>query len=214
MADLEQAPAIASPSSNEILLLPRHWFKLYSESNTIQTTIGTGGLPFHDLAVLFDADEIITAVSMTSVGGDAVVAIDTAGEAEYGTRYPSVSYSDLPARNDEVLEGAANTVIGLRATEEFRIDSLTIKPGSDSSWPAQISGLVLLSRVTVNYTPTLTGSAIAADYFIDGITHEVSPGDWTTTYSLMPANRFDEAIPNDLFIWGSSLVDGTDVIGF
>ena len=72
----------------------------------------------------------------------------------------------------------------------------------------------MLSRVTVNYTPTLTGSAIAADYFIDGITHEVSPGDWTTTYSLMPANRFDEAIPDDLFIIDTSLVDGTHLVGF
>lgn len=214
MADLEQAPAFASPSSNEILLHPRHWFKLYSESNTIQTTIGTGGLPFHDIAVLFDADEIITAVSMVSSAGDAVVAIDTAGESEYGTRYPSVSYTDIPASNDEQLEGAANTVIGLRATEEFRIDSLVIKPGGDASWPAEVSGLKLLSRVTVVYTPTLTGSAISADYFIDGITHEVSPGDWTTTYSLMPANRFDEAIPDDLFIIGTSLVDGTNLVGF
>ena len=214
MADLEQAPAFASPSSNIILLHPRHWWKLYSESNTIQATIGTGGLPFHQIAVLFDADEIITAVSMVSSGGDAVVAIDTAGESEYGTRYPSVTYTDIPALNDEVLEGAANTVIGLRATEEFRIDSLTVKPGASASWPTEISGLKLLSRVTVNYTPTLTGSAIAADYFIDGITHEVSPGDWTTTYSLMPANRFDEAIPDDLFIIGSSLVDGTHLVGF
>jgi hypothetical protein len=214
MADLEQGPAISSPSANSVLMWPRHWFKQRADSAVSQVTIGEGGLPFHDLQVLFDADEIITAVAMTSSAGDAVVAIDTAGEAEYGTRYPSVTYSDIPAQNDEQLEGAANTVIKLRSTEEFRIDSLTVKPGRDVGWQEYAVGLGLLDRVTVAYTPTFTGSQISADYFIDGWTHTISPGDWTTVYSLMPANRFDEALPGDLFIWGSSLVGGTDLVGF
>jgi hypothetical protein len=214
VADLEQGPAISSSSNHAILLYPRHWFKQRTDSSVSQVTIGEGGLPFHDLQVLFDADEIITAVAMTSSAGDAVVAIDTAGEAEYGTRYPSVTYSDIPAQNDEQLEGAANTVIKLRSTEEFRIDSLTIKPGRDAGWQEYAVGLGLLDRVTVAYTPTFTGSQISADYFIDGWTHTISPGDWTTVYSLMPANRFDEALPGDLFIVGSSLVGGTDLVGF
>jgi hypothetical protein len=84
--------------------------------------------------------------------------------------------------------------MGLRSTEEFRIDTLIVKPGSDSGWQEKIVLLDPLDRVTVVYTPTAVGFAIIADYFIDGITHEISPGDWTTAYSLMPAARFDAAI--------------------
>ena len=213
LADIEQAPLFSSATSNFVDIYARHWFKLYSQSATSQATFGTGGLPFWSVDVRFDADEIITAVSMTDELGNAVVAIDTAGEAEYGTRYPSVSYNELPSLNDEDLEGAANTVINLRATESFRVESLTVRPGASSTLAGLLDNLVLLSRITVSWTPTGTGSAITADYFIDGITHDITPGDWTTTYSLWPCAPFDDALPGTLFIVGSSLVGGSHVIG-
>jgi hypothetical protein len=216
IGDLEQGPIISSltASTPAVIFHGRHWFKFRTGSNTSQATIGTSGLPFQDIAVLFDADEIITSVAMSDERGNTAAVIDAAAVATYGPRYPYQTYDRLPARNDEQLEGAANTVMGLRATEEFRVEQLTIKPGSDTDWQEKIVLLDPLDRVTVDYTPTGTGSAISADYFIDGITHQVSPGDWTTTYSLMPANRFDDALPDDLFVIGSSLVDGTDLVGF
>lgn len=216
IGDVEQGPIISSlvASTPAVVFHGRHWFKFRTESTTSQASIGAGGLPFHDIAVLFDADEIITSVGMSDEQGNTVGVIDAAAVAEYGPRYPFRTYDRLPARNDEQLEGAANTVMGLRATEEFRVDHLTVKPGSDTAWQEKIVILDPLDRVTVTYTPTSTGSAISADYFIDGYTHQISPGDWTTIYNLMPANRFDEAIPDDLFIIGTSLVDGTDLVGF
>lgn len=211
---LEQGPLTASLTTNEVHIWPRHWWKVYSESNTIQTSIGTGGLPFFDVRRVFDTDEIITTATLVSDDGQQATATDAAAVTEYGYRHPSASYDRLPARNATQLAGAANTVIGIRATEYDRIDEIVIKPGADVGWQQYAVELTLMSRVTVTWTPTDTGSAIAADYFVDGITHEVSPGDWTTIYSLMPANRFDEAIPDDLFIIGTSLVDGTDLVGF
>ena len=211
---LEQGPLTASLSTNEVLIWPRHWWKLYSESNTIQTTVGTGGLPFHDIRRVFDSDELITTATLVSDAGSQATATDSAAVTEYGYRHPSASYDRIPALSAEVLQGAANTVIGVRATEYDRIDEIVVKPGSASGWLQYTVELTLMSRITLVWTPTDTGSAIAADYFIDGITHEVTPGDWTTTYSLMPANRFDEAIPDDLFVIGTSLVDGTDLVGF
>jgi hypothetical protein len=213
-ASLEQGPLTASFTSNEVLVWPRHWWKLYSESNTVQTTIGTGGLPFHDIRRVFDADEIITTATMVSDDGATATATDAAAVAIYGYRHPSASYDRIPARNSEQLEGAANTVVGVNSTEYDRVDEIVVKPGSASGWQQYAVELTLMSRIALEYTPTSTGSAISADYFIDGITHEVSPGDWTTTYSLMPADRFDDAISGSLFIVGTSLVDGTHQVGF
>lgn len=212
IADVEQAP-LTSGFNATVWFWPRHWFKHNTTSATSQLTVGTGGMPFHSVGVLFDSDEIITACSMTNERGDAVVSIDTAGEATYGRRWPSVSYTDLPCEV-EILNGASQTVVELRSTEEFRLDQLVIKPQSDSGWLNHGIDLQLLDRITVVFTPTSTGSAITEDYFIDGITHDVSPGDWTITYSLMPANRYDDALPGDLFIVGTSLVDGAHLVGF
>jgi hypothetical protein len=213
-SDLEVAPIVSRTTGFILDCHGRHWFKERSGSANIQTTLGTGGLPFYSVTPLFDADELITAVSMSDLDGNAVIAIDSAGVTAYGTRYPAASYDRLPSQFDEVLEGAANTMLSLRATEEFRLDEVVVKPGSSTSWRQYTIELELLDRVTVNFTPTGTGSAIAADYFIDGITHQISPGDWTTVYSLMPANRYDEALPGDLFVVGSSLVGGGDLVGF
>ena len=215
MADLEQAPAFAAARSNGIEMFPRYWWQLMSEAITSQASIGTGGLPFLNIEVAWDSSEVITAVSMVSSAGDAVVAIDTAGEATYGTRYPSVSYSDIPARDAGQLESAANTVIGLRATENFRVESIQVRPGADAAWPAKILSLAPLHRVTITYTPTLTGTAHSADYFIDGITHQITPDDWVTTFSFMAANRFDDALGGlNVFTLDSSTFDGPDVFGF
>jgi hypothetical protein len=213
-SDLEVAPIVSSATAFSLVYHGRHWFKERSGSSTIQTTLGTGGLPFYSVTPLFDADELITAVSMTDLDGNAVIAIDASGVSNYGTRYPAASYDRLPSQFDEVLEGAANTMLSLRATEEFRLDEVVVKPGSDTGWRQYLIELALLDRITVNFTPTGVGSALALDYFIDGITHQISPGDWTTVYSLMPANRYDDALPDDLFIIGSSLVGGSDLVGF
>lgn len=213
-SDLEVAPIVSRTTGFDLVYHSRHWFKERPGSASIQTTIGTGGLPFYSVTPLFDADELITAVSMSDLDGNAVIAIDATGVSNYGTRYPAASYDRLPSQFDEVLEGAANAMLKVRATEEFRLDDIVIKPGSDSGWLQYAVELTLLDRVTVNFTPTSTGSMLALDYFIDGITHQVSPGDWTTVYSLMPANRYDEALPGDLFYVGSSLVGGSDLVGF
>lgn len=212
-ADLEQGPMLGGRVAFQVEFYSRHWFKLLTTSATSRVTIGTGGLPFYEVSPVFDADEIITAVVMQDQAGNAVVSIDTAGEAVYGTKYPSVSFSGIPSLNDEDLEGAANAMLALRATETFRIDSLVVKPGSHPDWLKWVVDLDLLNRITVSWTPTRTGSAITADYFIDGITHQITPGDWTTTYSLWPCAPFDAAIPGDLFLVGSSLVGGTHVVG-
>ena len=212
IADIEQAP-LTSSFTGTVYFWPRHWFKQNTTSATSQLTVGNGGMPFQNVQVLFDSDEIITACSMTNERGDAVVSINTAGEATYGRRWPSVTYSELPCES-EILNGASQTVVELRSTEEFRIDQIVIKPQSNTGWLNHGIDLQLLDRITVAFTPTKTGSAISEDYFIDGITHDVSPDDWTLTYSLMPANRFDDALPGSLFIVDSSLVDGAHLVGF
>ena len=215
ISDLELGPIFP-----ENLILPmglvvhsRHWFRQRPRSASIQAAFGSGGLPVFEIKPLFDSDEIVTAVSMSDENGNTAQVIDAAGVADYGWRSPFATYDRLPARNIEALEGAANAVVALRSGEEFRIDELVVRPGADPEFRRLVPELTLLDRVQVNYQPMRLGDQVLADYFIDGITHSISPGDWTTTYSLWSANRFDDAIPNDLFIIGTTPVGGSESVG-
>lgn len=212
--NLEQGPAIASGSGITIRVHPRYWFKLRPRSATSQATVGTAGLAFYDIAIKFDALDIVTTCSATSESGETWVNTDPAGEAEYGIRAPQMALDRLPAARLGDLIGVANTVVGLRATEEFRIDELTVKPQADAGWLSEVIELEPLDRITVAFTPTRTGSPITSDHFIEGITHVVTPAEWVTTYRLGPCKRYDDGLPGSLFIIGTSLLGGTDVLGF
>lgn len=213
LMDVEQGYMASQRNALGVYLYARNWFLENSRSVTSQFSVGAGGLPVQQISPLFDSDEIITAVSMTDDQGNGTVSIDTAGESTYGPRYPAVNYSSLPALETEYLTGAAAAILAVRATEEFRIDQLVIKPASDPDWLTWAVDVDLLDRVTVTYTPLSTGDPVTGDYFVDGITHQITPGDWTMSLSLMQADRYDAAASGDIFAWGSSLVGGSDVIG-
>ena len=213
-ADLEQGMILSASDGNTINFFHRHWFAQRTESVTSQASVGDGGLPVLMLKPTFDTQEIVTAVAMSDQSGNTVVAIDAAGVTTYGERFPVFSYDNMPAAGDETLEGAANTMLALNAGETFRIEELSFRPAADDGWLEHVVNRELLDRVTVTYTPTLTGSPVVAAYFIDGITHDISPADWVSSWSLMPAAPYDAALPGDLFIVGTSLVDGSDLVGF
>jgi len=70
-----------------------------------------------------------------------------------------------------------------------------------------VLGLEITDLVSVEFTPNNLGTAISQTLLVQGIAHEMQPGSHVVRLSLIGA-------PLDLFIVGSSLVGGTDVVGF
>jgi hypothetical protein len=68
-------------------------------------------------------------------------------------------------------------------------------------------GLDIGSVVTVNFTPNDIGSQISQKCLVQGVQHEIVPGSHRMTLSLIAA-------PAALFVVGTSLIGGTDVVGF
>ena len=214
VALLEGGPIIPNAVGG-IDVWDRNWFARRSKSTTYQTGISCNGgnFPAFDISVRFDADDLVTAIAMTDELGNAVVSIDAVAEADYGTRYPSASYTGLPSLNDEDLEGAAQAALATRASETFRFESVTFKPAQHPDWPDELVPLEVLDRVRVGWTPVDILPAISADYFIDGIAHEITADEWVTSLSLWPCAPFDAAVSDVLFTLDSSALDGFHVLG-
>lgn len=98
--------------------------------------------------------------------------------------------------------------VALYKDRHVRIASLTLNPAADATvWIPALS-LRYGDRVTFRFLPQNTGTAIAGDYWVQGIHVEASQGvnAWLTTFYLTPAHDVQ------VFILDSSLLDGTDLL--
>ena len=73
----------------------------------------------------------------------------------------------------------------------FRIKPLKINPYYDiGNLFSQVLGRELGERITVKRRPHGLGNTISLDVIVEGIDHEITPGQnkWTTTWYLSPAD--------------------------
>lgn len=209
-AELEVAPLIVEDDGT-LYQEQRYWFAVRPGSVTSNCTIPSGTLPCSDIRVVYDARELVSAVSMTDESGDVVTATNATAVTAFGERYPELKFDGMPAADHGTLEGAAATWVGFRAGEEFRFDAIRIQPQSSTDWWEHIQDRRILDRVTVTFTPTGIGDPVEADAFLDGIEHRITPDTWETTWHLLPSDLFASF---DFFILDTSVLDGADVLGY
>jgi hypothetical protein len=209
-AELECGPLIVD-SDGTLYQEARYWFATRPESVSSNATIPSASLPCSDIRVVFDSRELVSAVSMTSDLGEVATATNATAVADFGERYAELSFNSVPAADLGSLQGSADTWVGVRGGEEFRFDAVRIQPQRSSDWWEHIQDRRILDRVTVTFTPTGIGDPITQDAFIDGIEHRITPDTFDTTWHLLPAALF---AAYDFFVLDSSVLDGTDVLGY
>jgi hypothetical protein len=210
-AELECAPLLALDTGT-LHQEARYWFATRAGSATSNATIPSSTLPCSDIKVIFDARELVSAVSMTDEVGNVKVATNAAAVTEFGERYADLNFNLMPAADVSTLNGAAATWVGTRGGEEMRFDAITIQPQSSTDWWEHIQDRRPLDRVTVTFTPTKVGSAITQDAFLDAIEHRITPGYWETTWHLLPADLFTLV---EFFIVDTDVIDSpTKLIGY
>ena len=217
LSALEQGPLVSYPdaSLSTVEILPRYWFRTRSSSATVQDSFGTGYYPILTPEVRYNADGLVTSASASDEIGNTTVTVNAAAVTTYGARPPTASLDALPSACPEILSGVTGLVVGVNSADQFALSRLQITPGANSSLWGVLANRKLLDRVYVTYTPVGVGGAIALDYFIDGITHEVRPAEWVTTWSLQPAAPYDApAGAAGWFKIGTSLVGSTAKIGY
>jgi hypothetical protein len=218
LSTLEQGPLISYPNdtSSTIEVLPRYWFKTRSGSATAQATFGQpSNFPFYQPEMSYNPDGLVTSASASDELGNTTLTVNAAAVTAFGRRPPAASFDGLPAICPEILSGVTGLVVGVNGTEQFALKQMRFTPGANAGLWAEIANRKLLDRVLVFFTPLGVGSSIYQEYFIDGISHEVRPAEWVTTWSLQPAAPFDA--PSGAAGWfkiGTSLVGGTAKIGY
>jgi hypothetical protein len=109
--------------------------------------------------------------------------------------------------NTNVAQDMADGLVFWRKDPQVRSLPLTSIPQTDpAQWPSVLS-LELGQRVTFEITPPGVGSQVATQLILEQMDWDISIAVWELTVQASP-------IPPDVFILDSSLLDGTDVLGF
>lgn len=145
---------------------------------------GSGELPYRDVLPTFANTNIRNRVQVNRSGGVPVVAKDDDSIASYGMR----SYSRESLSPDAYdAKNIAQWILDHYKDPILRFDKLTITPRSNTSLWAEALGRDIGDRITIRRRPQNVGDMIEKEVLIEGISHQVTPDSWVTSWDLTPA---------------------------
>lgn len=183
-----------------------------TRSTVSQATFGDGGgseLSYSDVQIAYDTAQIRNDVVLTyNEAGDVARAADGTSINRYGYRQYALQVSMASAA---MAQNYAAWLLALYKDPLIRVSSLTIKPARhpDVLFP-QVLGRELGDRITVKLTPPGGGSRITRDAIIRGISHSVTPSDWTTVWTFQDVSN----IPSPFIVGTTTVGDTTTTIWF
>jgi hypothetical protein len=175
-----------------------------TRSNTTQATFGdsTGELGYTQIESAYDGDLVVNMAAFARVGGTQQQAADNTSRALYGDRQES--RTDLIAETDAQVLGLAELAVAVGKNPELRFTAFTVGPrGNPATLFPQVLGRKVRDRVTVVRRPP-GGHTITRDCFIAGVSHQVTPSDWSTTFTLSSATAWEFALWDDA-LWDDAL---------
>ena len=159
-----------------------------SLATTSQATFDNSGsnLPYTNVVLSFDDDEVINSYSWTRSGGTTQFIADSDSVQRFtalGSSETTINTSDSDVLSI-IQQKLSETAIPI-----IRIDKLDINPRVNTSiWP-QALGRELGDRITVNIVNT-DGSTLSDELFIESISHSVNASSqtWNWSLTLSPAS--------------------------
>ena len=166
------------------------------------------GIGYRNIVTALDDKLIINTTSITRAGGTAQTASNTASQIKY---FPhSYTATDLLVQTDAQALEIAQAYTATRAETTLRVDSLTLNLNTDS-YSAGITAALSLDFFDTIRVKNVGQDGTIIDKTLQcmGVTHEITPGTWNTTFVT------SEPII-DSFIIGSSLygIIGTSVMTY
>lgn len=133
-------------------------------------------------------DQLIrNSVTIQRNGGVAYLVEDATSIGVYYLH--SYSKTGMFHNSDATSQNAATYLVTQYKNPLQRVSRIVVKPREDSSnlFP-QAVGRELTDWITITYTPQGVGSAFTQTTVIEGVQHDFTPKDWTTTWMLSPAD--------------------------
>lgn len=157
-------------------------------ATTSQATFDNSGsnLPFTNVVLSFDDDEVINSYSWTRSGGTTQFIADSDSVLRFtalGSSQSTINTSDSDVLSI-IQQKLSETAIPI-----IRIDKLDINPRVNTSIWVQALGREIGDRITVNIVNT-DGSTLSDELFIESISHSVNASSqtWNWTLTLSPAS--------------------------
>jgi hypothetical protein len=203
----EQGAFYIKPSGNAEFL-SRATIQSKSGANpTFFSNDGTG-ISYRNIVTALDDKLIINTTSITRAGGTAQTASNTASQIKY---FPhSYTATDLLVQTDAQALDIAQAYTATRAETTLRVDALTLDLNTADYAAGTTAALTLDFFDTIRVKNVgQDGTVIDKTLQCMGVTHEITPGTWNTTFVT------SEPII-DSFIIGSSLygIIGTSVMTY
>lgn len=150
-------------------------------------------IQYQTIDVTLDDTDLANDVTVTRDGGTAQNAQNATSISNYYRR--SLSRTGLLMETDAQALAQANSILNARKNVDLLIRSIGIDCSSPSNRVAAALELEIGDPIQV--TRTTVGGAITADLTVQGVTHEITPESWFTTFTT--------AIPlGTAFVLGSS----------
>lgn len=177
--------------------------------NTSQRTFGdsTSELPFTDIEFIYNDQLVKNRVVIGRQNGPTFTTNDTTSQSQYFIR--TDSQSGLINDTDQAIVDAANVRLALYKQPAMRIQTLGVNPRANTTIYTGLIGDEIGTRITVKRRPQSVGSVISKELLIEGVSHDIGPRTWSSTYNLSPA-------PLAFFILNSSTfgVLDTNLLGY
>lgn len=177
-------PSPSISSSGGVVFEGRSSLVLSARSNTSQVTFGTGGVGVSEFTTTAGADQVVRTASYANVGG----AVQTVGSG-----LPAKKRLDLIGVSDADAHALASLAVAVGDPAEApRVTSVTVPAVKvpATNWP-HVLGRRIRDRATVNLTIPSSGLTITRGVFIDGVSHSISPLEWTTRFEFASASAWD-----------------------
>lgn len=177
--------------------------------NTSQRTFGdsTGELPFTDIEFIYNDQLVKNRVISSRQNGPTFTTNDTTSQGQYFIR--TDSQSDYINDTDQAIVDAANVRLALYKQPAMRVQTLGVNPRANTTIYTGLIGDEIGTRITVKRRPQSVGSVISKELLIEGVSHDIGPRTWSSTYNLSPA-------PLAFFILNSSTLGvlDTNLLGY
>lgn len=155
--------------------------------NTSQRTFGDSAseLPFANIEFVYSDQLIRNRLVVARQNGATATVNDGTSQGQYFIR--TDSQSDLINDTDQAMTDIANVRLATYKQPAMRIESLGFTPRADTTIYTGLIGDELGTRITVNRRPQGVGSVISKELLIEGVSHNIGPRSWSSTYNLSPA---------------------------
>jgi len=148
--------------------------------------LSAGQYPYQSVDFAFDDQLVLNDVSVTRIGGTAQIVTDQDSIDTYF--YKSGTRTNLLMETDAEALDQAQMLVASRKDATLRIDSMSLNLNADVSENNTFDNLRLDIYRVINVTKSIPGgSTINRELFVQGVAHDVTPGNWNiTVYTAEP----------------------------